>query len=328
MGDHISVRRTRIAEKLAERGIEADIRDTSGLDALAAVRTAIEGDYDVILGNVRVGLYLGYPLARLLGTPFVGDVSDPLSDFEDLPWPLFRLLSAYEWFVLGHADACAFTYDETKAEADRRGIEGQKLPNAVDYDFFADPDPEAVAEAVEILDAEGVDRSKPIAVYIGGMIEETYHLTDIVDAAERRPDWEFVFVGDGPQRDVVVDAAAELDNVHFPGAFDYRLMPGFLAHATAGFCLKDAEQPLKIAEYGAAGLVGVVQPGDLSERFADDEVLVSDPTGEALAAALATLDDESVRETYAENLRDRAKSVGWDDVAAEYDRTIRRVARE
>ena len=62
-GENISVRRERIAEELRRRGYEIDIRDASGLDAPGAIWQAIRGDYDVIAGNVRVGLYLGYPLA-------------------------------------------------------------------------------------------------------------------------------------------------------------------------------------------------------------------------------------------------------------------------
>lgn len=326
-GDNISLRRTRIADQLGQRGIDIDIQDASGRDALTAIRRALVGDYDVIMGNVRVGLYLGFPLAKLRRRPFVGTVSDPIEQIDHLPGPLFRFFQWYEWMILSYADACSFTYESSYEEAQRRGIDGEKLPNAVDYRMFHDPDPDAVSRAAEILTDNGVDLNAPIGIYIGGMAEETYNLSAIVDAAERRPDWEFVFVGEGPDQDLVKSAATVRDNVTFLGAFEYDLMPGFLSHATVGFCLVDAEQPLKVAEYGAAGLVCLGTYGELENRFADEELYFVDPTGESIAAALANLDsDPELRAGYANRLDQAVQSVGWDDIADAFETMLRSVA--
>lgn len=328
-GDNISLRRTRIAEQLGTRGIEIDIQDASGRDALTAIRRALFGDYDVIIGNVRVGLYLGFPLAKLRRRPFVGTVSDPIEQIDDLPGPVFRFFEWYEWQILARADACSFTYQSSYEDARRRGIDGEKLPNAVDYRTFHNPDPDAVSRAERILEDNGVDLDAPMGIYIGGMTEETYHLSAILEAAERRPEWEFVFVGEGPDQDLVESAASAQDNVTFLGAFEYELMPGFLAHATAGFCLVDAEQPLKVAEYGAAGLVCLAIDGELRARFDDDELLFVQPTGESVAAALADLDaDPDRRDGYADRLDEAVRDVGWDDIAAAFEGLLRSVADE
>lgn len=325
-GDNISLRRTRIAEQLGQRGIDIDIQDASGRDALTASRRALFGDYDVIMGNVRVGLYLGFPLATLRRRPFVGTVSDPIEQIEDLPGPLFRFFQWYEWQILARADACSFTYQSSYEEAQRRGIDGEKLPNAVDYQLFHDPDPDAVSRAERILEDNGVDLDSPMGIYIGGMTEETYHLSAILDAAERRPEWEFVFVGEGPDQDLVESATASQDNVTFLGAFEYELMPGFLAHATVGFCLVDAEQPLKVAEYGAAGLVCLGIDGELRNRFDAAELYFVDPTGESISDALAALDaDPQLREEYSTRLDEAVKSVGWDDIADTFEELLRSV---
>jgi len=322
-GDNISVRRQRIASHLAAHGVEADIVDVSGLDAFGGIRTALFGRYDVILGNVRIGLYIGYPLARLLGVPFVGDVSDPITDIEDLPWPLFALCEWYEWQVLSRADHCVFTYQSTYEEAKDRGIDGVNLPNAVDYETFADPDSTAVKEAATILDDSGVDRERPTAIYIGGFSPE-YHIGEIIDAARQTPEWNFVFVGLGEQQELVERAADSLENVFYPGAFEYRLMPGFLAHSTVGFCFKDAEQPLKISEYGAAGLVAVAQPGELSKRFTEEEVYFVEPSGDQIKDALTTVAaDTEFAEKFGTNLQTRAKDVSWHEVAEEYYAILR-----
>lgn len=317
-GDNISVRRERIAEHLREQGFEVEIRDATGIDAVPAAIEAVRGGYDVIAGNVRVGLYLGYPLARLLRKPFLGDVSDPISDIDYLPSPLFRFFEWYEWKVLKRADAAVFVYESSYQEALERGVEDAvKLPNAVDYGTFAEPDPDAVEEARRILEEHGADLNKHVAVYLG-VFSDSYLITEMIEASERTPDWEFVFLGEGALVDEVEEAADELDNFHYPGAFEYRLMPGFLSHADVGFCFKDAEQPLKLKEYGAAGIPAIAQPGELEKYYDEDELVFVEPTGEGISSALDDLEDKNVRANFGENLREVAKEYRWKDIANEY----------
>lgn len=325
-GDNISVRRERIAEELREEGYEIDIRDASGFDAIAAIRRAVTGGYDVIAGNVRIGLYIGYPLSRLLRTPFLGDVSDPITDIDYLSEPLYRFFEWYEWQVLSRADATVFVYESTFLEALDRGIQDAKrLPNAVEYEAFADPDASAVEEAGEVLRREGVDTDRPIAIYIG-VFSPRYRIEDILSAAEAAPGWEFVFVGEGGLETAVREAAQTLENVHCPGAFPYRLMPGFLAHADVGFCFKDAEQPLKLKEYGAAGLPIIARPGEL-ERFHDEtELLFVEPEAEAIAALLGDIDAGRIPyEEYAEAGRRIASEWSWRGIAEGYDELFERI---
>lgn len=326
-GDNISVRRERIAEELRERDYEIDIRDASGLDAIGAIKQAIAGDYDVIAGNVRIGLYIGYPLAWVLRTPFLGDVSDPISDIASLPDPLFRFFEWYEWLVLKRSDATVFVYESTYRKALDRGINSaRKLPNAVNYELFAEPDEEAVRDARRILEAEDIDLTKPLAIYIG-VFDPKYKIEAILATAARVPEWEFVFLGEGELETAVEQAAAQQENVHYPGAFEYRLMPGFLAHADVGFCFKDAEQPLKLKEYGAAGLPIIVRPGALSAFHNDDELVFVKPEPDAIAERLEELrTDEKRYEQYVEAGRAIAAESSWEEIAAEYDELFQRLA--
>lgn len=319
-GENISVRRERIAAKLRERGYETDIRDASGRDALGAIRQALTGGYDIIAGNVRVGLYLGYPLARLLRTPFLGDVSDPISDIDDLPAPLFRFFEWYEWRVLERADAAVFVYESTYQEALDRGIDSAvRLPNAVDYEQFAEPAPDAVDTAREILESEGVDPERPIAIYIG-VFSPNYCIEETLATAAHAPEWQFVFVGEGELQPSVEATAREVDNVYYPGAFPYRLMPGFLSLADVGFCFKNAEQPLKLKEYGAAGLPILARPGELSNWHDEDELVFVDPEPEGIARRLERLrTDENDYRMYSEAGRELAREWSWDEIAAGYD---------
>lgn len=319
-GDNISVRRERIAEKLRESGHEVTIRDASGTDLPKAVLAAFRGDFDVIAGNVRIGLYIGYPLARILRTPFLGDVSDPISDIEYLPGPLFSFFQWYEWQVLKRADATVFVYQSSLREARKKGIEDAvHLPNAVDYELFAQPDQSVVAEAGEILDKEGVDADRPIAIYIG-VFSKNYCIEAILETAARVQEWEFVFVGEGGHEERAVrEAAANRSNVYYPGAFEYRLIPGFLAHADAGFCFKDAEQPLKLKEYGAAGLPTIVRPGALSAFYSDEELIFTPPDSTSIGPVLNRLTaNTQYRRQYGQRLQERVQGQSWQRISDEY----------
>ncbi len=327
-GENISVRRERIAELLRSQGYEIEIRDASGLDAIGAIKEALIGDYDVIAGNVRVGLYLGYPLAQFLRTPFLGDVSDPITDIEYLPDILFRVFRWYEWQVLKRADTTVFVYESSYREAIDRGIHNAtKLPNAVNYDLFAEPDQKVVEEAESILMANNVKLERPIAIYIG-VFSPRYCIKTILKAAEYCPKWEFVFIGEGKLESQVQKAADEADNVYFPGAFPYQLMPGFLSLADVGFCFKDAEQPLKLKEYGAAGLPIIVRPGELSKWYDEDELLVVDPDPRAIAKQLNELDaDTELYQKYSEAGRAISSEWTWEEIAEEYDQLFRKIQK-
>lgn len=326
-GDNISVRRERIAEHLRQLGYEIDIVDATGLDALGAIKAALFGGYDVIAGNVRAGLYLGYPLSRLLRTPLLGDVSDPISDIDYLPGPLFRFFRWYEWFILQRVGATVFVYKDDHDAANYRGIANAcYLPNAVDFDTFSDPDPSVIASAETLLNAQNIDTNRPMAIYIGGMADH-YEIEAITDAATSASDWEFVFVGEGPLDELVRHRAASTSNVYHLGTVEHEVVPGLLANADVGFCFKDAEQPLKLKEYGAAGLPIIVQPGELERFHAEDELVFVDPKPSAIAAALERLaSDDSLYEARSTAARELARGWTWEDVAEEYDRLFRDLA--
>lgn len=319
-GDNISVRRERIAEELRQRGYDIDIRDASGIGAFGAIKQAVLGDYDVIAGNVRIGLYLGYPLSKLLRKPFLGDVSDPISDIDDLPQLFFRFFEWYEWQVLKRANVSVFVYESSYTEALERGFEhAHRLPNAVDYEAFADPDQEVIDDAATILRETGVDFDKPIAVYIG-VFASHYKIEEILATARHTPDWEFVFVGEGELEPEVRQATKNTTNIHYPGAFDYKLMPGFLSHADIGFCFKNAEQPLKLKEYGAAGLPIIARPGELSKWHSEDDLVFVDPKPEAIARQLEMLQiDKELYKCYSEAGQMIASEWSWEEIAERYD---------
>ncbi len=328
-GENISIRRERIAEELRKQGYEIDICDASGLDAVKAIKQGLTKEYDIIAGNVRVGLYLGYPLAKILNKPFLGDVSDPISDIDYISAPLFRFFQWYEWYVLERANATVFVYDSTYQEAVKRDIDDTlKLPNAVNYEQFAKPETEVTTKAEEILRQEGVDIEKPIAIYLG-IFSPRYCINEILSTAEHAPDWEFVFIGEGELKERVREATSERGNIYYLGSFSYELMPGFLKHADVGFCFKDAEQPLKLKEYGAAGLPIIVRPGELSKWHNEEELVFVVPEPEAIARQLERLyANKDLYKKYSEAGRKIASEWSWEQIAKGYDDLFRQISAD
>lgn len=318
-GDNISVRRERIAAHLEAEGYDITIRDSSWFDAFGAAWEALTGDYDLIVGGVRMGLFIGYPIARLRGLPILSDVSDPQSDIDYFPWPLYQFFCWYEWQLLKRVDHAVFVYESMYEEALERGIStASRLPNAVDLDVFMNPDAEVVEEAKDILEGIGVDLTKPVAIYIGGF-SPSYHIKDIIESAKESPSWEFVFVGEGKLQSSVIDAASTIENVSYPGAFRHDLIPGFLSFADAGFCFKDAEQPLKLKEYAAAGVPVIAQPGELSKWYSDEDLVFVEPTATEISDALERLSAEEHRRTFVEAGLTIASEYSWEEIADGYD---------
>lgn len=320
VGTHISTRRERIREGLVDRGVSVDIVDSSGLDAIKAIRTALSGDYDLVVGTVRVGVYYGDLLSRLKGVPFAVEVTEPIERVEDdLPRPIFRFFSWYEWKLLKRADARFFVEADVLERARSRGLDGYLARNSVWYGKFANPDPSVVENACGTLKTLGLDFDAPLAVYIGGFNKQQ-HIPEILTAAPECPGWEFLFLGEeGRHADKVRAAAEAHENVYYPGVVPHEEIPGYLSFGDVGFSLSAGERPLKLLEYGAAGLTVLGIPGRRERVFSEEEVHFIEPSPENIADAL-----ERIRQTPEQvpatgsALQEYAKQNSWDKIAATY----------
>lgn len=313
----VSVRRERIAEKLEARNIDVELVGATTSNFSKYGIKAAKGEYDVILGNVRLGLYGGYIISRLSGTPFIGDVSDPLDDIEHLPKPLYLALGKYERFVLRHSNSNIFL-PETIKGMEKYGIKGKIAGNAVDFEMFSEPDTTVIEEAHEILQSNDIDTERPIVIYLGSMPEQQ-HFEEIIEAAHLMENWQFVIIGEGPMANQVNEASNSIENLFFLGAFDYELMPGFLSQADCGLCLENVERPLKISEYGAAHLPTIGAYGKLEEEFSEDEVFFIEPEAERIADVLEWIHNESAdAQERADRLHEHARQYSWEEVASTY----------
>ena len=149
------------------------------------------------------------------------------------------------------ADLVVATARPLLEKVSRRNANARLLPNACDYDFFAQVAPRA---------------SPAGALRIGyfGALEEWFDTELLIELARRRPDWTFDLVG---EPDPLVQAAlAGLPNVVLRGERPYRELPSYLetfdviAVPLRLTPLTRAVDPVKFYEAAAAGRPVVATP--------------------------------------------------------------------
>jgi len=144
--------------------------------------------------------------------------------------------------------------------------------------------------------------------------------------ARGRTDVGAVFIGDGPERPRVRDAAAGLEGVVFTGAVPHTSMPACLAACDIGVAPFDLGahralalgfywSPLKIFEYMAAGLPVVAPAADRIPALVAHEregLLYPPAEAGALGSALERLTDAHLRANLGAAARDRAvRDYSW-----------------
>lgn len=313
--ENISVGRSRIAEKLEERGHTVDIRGMS----LSSFRTVLDENPDVVVGTTRLGAFVGTWIKIAKRLPVVIDHIDPISQFRrNNGWLLTWFVSQGEKFSFRYADHVMVVYEKEVPRVKRHTYSVTKTRLGVDYERFAEPSDEVVQEAIEIL-SDYLEVDERILVYIGGL-EPLYHVPTIIKTMEHLPDWHFIVLGDGSQRPIAEEASCEIQNVHYIGTVPHKTVPGFLHISDVGISLVDDRNSLKILEYGAAGLPTVSIEGD-PENLYQGMVEFCSLYPEDIA--------EAVRRTYdrgaSEELRELTKSHSWESIAKDYEKVLKMV---
>jgi glycosyltransferase involved in cell wall biosynthesis len=227
-----------------------------------------------------------------------------------------------EWWILERCEVSFYVESESYETAKQRGVTAVWALNSVNYAEFAEPDAAVVTEARRILIQESVDLESNLAVYAGSLTTDV-HLAEVVEAVPETEGWEVVLVGE--DRGLHVESLTHrVDGVFFIGAVDHDIIPGLFACAAAGIALVDAEQPLKLMEYGAASLPVLACPGKLTKRFTERQMVFVEPLPSNIANGLMQIsqspDDASAR---ADRLRSYVEQYSWADVASKYLTTIR-----
>ncbi|MBU1319191.1 MAG: glycosyltransferase [candidate division Zixibacteria bacterium] len=153
-----------------------------------------------------------------------------------------------------------------------------------------------------------------------GLISQRLDWQLIHDVADRRPDWNLVFVGKVFDKSIL-NSTANINNIHFTGAFDHSEMPSVLRSFDVGFMpYRDNDffrysNPLKIYEYAATGLKTVSSNMEELSSYPSEIVKIvpnrPDDWIEAIQAYLES-DDDVARSVGAEF----AGKFIWEDMTA------------
>ena len=137
------------------------------------------------------------------------------------------------------------------------------------------------------------------------MIDERINLELLADAADLRPDWQFVMIG--PVVKISEDDLPRRDNIHYLGGKDYKDLPAYMAGWDIGlmpFAMNESTRfisPTKTPEYLAAGLPVVSTPiRDVVNPYCEKNLVEIAETAEEFAAAgEKLLNDENADERQA-----------------------------
>jgi glycosyltransferase involved in cell wall biosynthesis len=129
--------------------------------------------------------------------------------------------------VIERADALTAVSEHTAETARQKlGVDPTVIYNGVDTELF-NPD----YDRPKLFDELGIDQETPVFLFVGSL-EPRKRPLDVVEVADRVPEADFVFVGDGPLMETVQSAAAEKGWIHIVGRLPKSRLPAIYANAT------------------------------------------------------------------------------------------------
>lgn len=263
-GDHISVGRQRLAEHLQSRGADVELRGVTADTAKDVARNGPEAD--VVIGTTRSGALVGLAAKVRHGVPLIVDHVDPIRQFYDTaPTYLAAPVHIAESTAFRLADHICWVTKDDAPRVQRWGTSYTKTTLGVPFRKFSEPPQQAVSAARGVLRSKTL-RSR-LAVYVGGL-EPIYKVEKMVAGFRRTDNWSLVVLGDGSKAEFVEAAAADSDQIIYPGTVPHEHVPGYLHHADIGVCLAD-ERTVKVLEYAAARLPILHADGHAADRFGD-----------------------------------------------------------
>lgn len=315
--DNISVGRQRIATHLRKEGFIVDVVGTTVANIRAALRE--RDQYDIIIGTTRAGGLAGTLIGRITGKPVIVDHIDPISQFRQTHWLLLSfLVNMGENLSFAAANAVLYVYEDERPRVARYSNKTLKTDLGVDYERFANPDPDIVETVENQLSNLGVNEN--LAIYIGGL-EPIYHVEELLAALPHLRGWSLIVIGDGTLRSMVAAKADKEESIHYLGTVPHRNIPGFLQVSDVGVSLVDDPHTLKVLEYGAAGLPVVQASGQAEDRFGD-LVEYCDLHPDSIADAIEKARDNKPNKA----LQSFSSNFDWREITKDYIEAIELVS--
>lgn len=214
----------------------------------------------------------------------VYDCMDELSAFLGAPTHLLE----QECRLLKRADV-VFTGGLSLYEAkQKRHSKVFAFPSCIDYAHFAQ------ARSRDLPDP--ADQAAITGPRIGysGVIDERLNLELIADLAQRRPEWQFIFLG--PVVKINPDSLPQAGNIHYLGMKSYNELPAYFSNwnvAMMPFAINEATRfisPTKTPEYLAAGLPVISTPiRDVVRTYGCWEQVVNADSAETFESGISLL---------------------------------------
>lgn len=292
--------------------------------------------YDALYVRGHFAAALGIWAAKLLRVPQVHEVNGPYGDLEVMyPWtrPFSGLIKALSRTQHRIAEAIITVTPPMAAwcAKDCGNPNIHVVPNGANLDYFH---PEARSPQAP---------QGPYAIFFGAF--SPWQGIGTMLEAVRHPDWpagtRLLLAGDGMERAKVEAAAAADDRIVYLGVKPYRELPGFVAPAAVGLCVKDdggshAEtgwSPLKLYEMMATGIPVVVTdlPGQTEVVRAAEAGLIippGDPAALAQAVARLVRDPEGSRAMGRRGHDLVAREHSWDRRAGDTFEVLKGIDRQ
>jgi glycosyltransferase involved in cell wall biosynthesis len=273
-----------------------------GVD-LAMVRSALRAAQRADLIYQRHGRFsiAGALLSRLTGTPLFLEYNGS-EVYTGTRWgqrtPLVRQLEACERAALASAAAIIVVAEASRTELIGMGVEPTRIllnPNGVDAQRFARGGGGEVRRQLGLEDAELIGFVGSFGPWHGVPVLARA----FVEIASRRPRARLLLVGDGPQRDAVIEALREGGVAHratLTGKVPSSRVPAYLdacdvlasPHVDLGGGVEFFGSPTKLFEYMASGKPIVASRlGQIGDVLADGESAILVRPGDVLELANA-----------------------------------------
>lgn len=177
------------------------------------------------------------------------------------------------------------------------------VPNGVSSEFLAK------VKDLPVYSSEG----RPLVLY-AGLFGYMQGLSTLIDTAKKLPEYDFLLIGDGPERARLMEQSKNLSNVKFMPYVHHEMLLEYYKKATVCVSLlrpgeiSQIAEPSKVWEYMAAGkpLVYCGQ-GPLAKFLEEKGLAVVCPPGDAEALAFAikkVIDSPTEAEEMAKRARD------------------------
>jgi glycosyltransferase involved in cell wall biosynthesis len=281
-----------------------------------AIHVAMEMQPDAIHCHDLDTLYAGWRIKKHLDCPLVYDAHEnyPALMSLYLPKVFLRALICWENWLLPHTDIIITASSVLRDEYLTRGYDA-----AVNLGNFHDIGLYAAVEESEVLAVRaklGISPGELMAAYIGGFTPGRM-LVQFIETAPLLPDVPFHLWGDGPDREVVEQAATPYSNVSYNGWLEADELPvHFKAADIIYYCLRPDYQgavynaPNTLSQAMAAGRPIIANDvGDLGRIVRETKcgLLLSKVSPETIADAIEQLQNPTTRAQLGENALRAAK---------------------